>query len=75
MLVDDTLFCGSPNIANPYSGVRYGDQSFRDLNIVMRNQDTKQARQFFLDLLLLNEKFFPNELNQDKLFKMFADLE
>ena len=37
MLVDHHVFCGSLNVANPYSGDRYGDGSFRDLNIILRN--------------------------------------
>ena len=37
MLVDDHVFCGSINIADPYSGPRYGDSSFRDLNIILKN--------------------------------------
>ena len=37
MLCDDHVFCGSLNIAAPYSGTRYGDGSFRDLNILLRN--------------------------------------
>ena len=32
MLVDDFIFCGSLNVADPYTGTRYGDGSFRDLN-------------------------------------------
>jgi len=74
MLCDDHVFCGSLNIANPYSGTRYGDSSFRDLNILMRNQDAKEVRAFFLELLLHNEKFFPETLKEEKLIKMFDDL-
>lgn len=36
MLVDDNLFCGSLNLANCYTSVRYGDGSFRDLNIILK---------------------------------------
>lgn len=52
MLVDSHVFCGSLNIADPYSGARYGDSSFRDLNIILRNQDASDVRTFFLDLLI-----------------------
>lgn len=37
MLVDNHVFCGSLNIANSYSGDRYGDSSFRDLTVVLRD--------------------------------------
>lgn len=59
MLVDHHVFCGSLNVADPYSGSRYGDSTFRDLNIILRNQDAKSVRAFFLDLLLQNEQYFP----------------
>ena len=57
MLVDNHVFCGSLNVADPYSGARYGDGSFRDLNIILRNQDAKGVRDFFLDLLIRNKKY------------------
>ena len=52
MLIDQHVFCGSLNVADPYSGARYGDGSFRDLNILLRNQDARSVRAFFLDLLI-----------------------
>jgi len=75
MLVDETVFCGSLNIADPYSGSRYGDGSFRDLNIILRRQDAKEVRTFFLDLLIGNEKILPEELKGEKLLQMFNDLD
>ena len=71
MLVDSNVFCGSLNVADPYSGVRYGDSSFRDLNLILRNQDAKEIRAFFLNLLMQNEKFFP-ELQLDAWIETFS---
>lgn len=59
MLIDSHVFIGSLNVADPYSGTRYGDSSFRDLNIILRNQDAKDVRSFFLSMLVRNEEFFP----------------
>ena len=75
MLVDNHVFCGSLNVADPYSGARYGDGSFRDLNIILRNQDAKGVRDFFLDLLIQNKKYYPELLKEDELYLMFADLD
>ncbi len=63
-LVDDTQFVGSLNIADAYSGVRYGSGSFRDLNAVAEGYSTKGARDFFRDMLLRNVKYHNNVLNE-----------
>ena len=55
MLVDDCIFCGSLNIADPYTGTRYGDNSFRDLNCFIKSGDTKKVRDFFYEILKCNE--------------------
>ncbi len=57
-LVDDTQFVGSLNVADAYSGVRYGDGSFRDLNAVAQGYSTKQARLFFENILLRNVRHY-----------------
>jgi phosphatidylserine/phosphatidylglycerophosphate/cardiolipin synthase-like enzyme len=62
-LVDDTQFVGSLNVADSYSGVRYGDGSFRDLNAVAEGYSTKGARDFFRDMLLRNAKHYRNILD------------
>jgi len=54
MLVDDDIFIGSLNIANAYSSVRYGEISFRDLNIILTRQQSKKVREFFKDILIRN---------------------
>jgi hypothetical protein len=55
MLVDDWQFVGSLNIADPYTGSRYGDSSFRDLNILVKNaEDAKTGREFYKHLMLRN---------------------
>ena len=59
MLVDRNVFCGSENIADPYTSDRYGDHSFRDLSIVLRNQDVKGVRLFFSDILSMNKEQLP----------------
>lgn len=74
MLVDSHVFCGSLNVADPYSGWRYGNNNFRDLNILLRNQNARDVRSFFLELLLQNQKYFPDQLKGDKLVKLFDDL-
>ena len=57
-LVDDTQFVGSLNVADAYSGVRYGDGIFRDLNAVAQGYSTKQARLFFENILLRNVRHY-----------------
>ena len=52
MLVDRNVFCGSLNIADPYSGSRYGDSSFRDLNVFLKDQNCHDVLNFFLELML-----------------------
>jgi phosphatidylserine/phosphatidylglycerophosphate/cardiolipin synthase-like enzyme len=54
MLVDDNIFCGSLNLANHYTSVRYGDGSFRDLNIILKGHPAKKVRDFFKDIILSN---------------------
>ena len=34
-LVDDWQFIGSLNVADPYTGARYGTCAFRDLNVLV----------------------------------------
>lgn len=74
MLVDSDVFCGSLNVADPYSSWKYGNNDFRDLNIILRNQNARDVRSFFLELLLQNTKYFPDELKGDHLIKIFDDL-
>ena len=52
------------NIADAYSGVRYGDGAFRDLNAVAQGYSTKGARDFFRDILLRNVKYHSDILNE-----------
>lgn len=62
MLVDSHVFCGSLNVANEYSGWRYGNNNFRDLNVLLRNKNARDVRNFFLENLLQNSKYFPDQL-------------
>lgn len=39
-LVDDTQFVGSLNIGDAYSGIRYGEGAFRDLNAIAEGYST-----------------------------------
>jgi phosphatidylserine/phosphatidylglycerophosphate/cardiolipin synthase-like enzyme len=75
MLVDQHVFCGSLNVADPYSGARYGDGSFRDLNIIIRDQDARSVRAFFLDLLIQNDKLDPGNININQIITDFAELD
>ena len=40
-LVDDCQFVGSLNVADAYTGVRYGPAAFRDLNLYVKGHSTK----------------------------------
>ena len=71
MIVDDNIFCGSLNIANMYSSVRYGDGSFRDLNIILKRHPAKKARDFFKEMLLRNAKFYPEKIDPQKIEDTF----
>jgi len=75
MLVDDNIFCGSLNIANMYSSVRYGDGSFRDLNIILKRHPTKKVRDFFREMLIRNVMFFPDKLNPDQINDLFDKID
>jgi phosphatidylserine/phosphatidylglycerophosphate/cardiolipin synthase-like enzyme len=75
MLVDQHVFCGSLNVADPYSGARYGDGTFRDLNIILRNQDARSIRNFFLELLIQNDKLFPHQFKIEEIIQTFAELD
>ena len=54
MLVDDYIFCGSLNVADPYTGTRYGDSSFRDLNCYVRSPEARRVVKFFQDIIEKN---------------------
>lgn len=69
------MFVGSLNFTNPYASWRYGNQIFRDLNLLVRNTNPKDVRNFFLEILLQNARYFPEKLNPEKLVKMFDDLD
>ena len=73
MLVDDNIFCGSLNLANSYTSVRYGDGSFRDLNIILRGHPAKRVRDFFRTILLRNEKYWPEKIKGAKIKKFLIE--
>lgn len=75
MLVDDNIFCGSLNIANSYTSVRYGDGSFRDLNIILRGHPAKRVRDFFRDMIVRNEKFDPERIKASEIHKIFDEFD
>lgn len=60
------------NVADSYTGVRYGDSTFRDLNAVAEGYSTKGARDFFRDMLLRNAKHYKTVLDEQKLRDQFA---
>lgn len=74
-LVDDTQFVGSLNIADAYSGVRYGDGAFRDLNAMAEGYSTQGARNFFRDMLLRNVKYHKGILNEQRIRDEFQQFE
>ena len=75
MLVDDNLFCGSLNLANSYTSVRYGDGSFRDINIILKRHPTKKARDFFRDILIRNKIFYDKKINVEEINKTFDEFD
>lgn len=75
MLVDDNIFCGSLNLANSYTSVRYGDGSFRDINIILKGHPAKRVRDFFRDILLRNEKYWPEKINAKEVNAVFDDFD
>lgn len=74
-LVDDTQFVGSLNVADAYSGVRYGDSSFRDMNAVAEGYSTKGALSFFKEMLLRNVKYHSDILNEQNIRDQFTEFE
>ena len=75
VVIDDHLFLGSLNIGNNYSGVRYGDSNFRDLNMIMHHHNTHKARNFFKEMLLRNVVFYPSYLDEDKILTDFFKMD
>jgi hypothetical protein len=75
MLVDDDVFVGSLNIANAYSSVRYGDGSFRDLNIILTRQPSKKVRDFFKDMLIRNEVYYPDKIKAAEITSLFEEVD
>lgn len=63
------------NVADNYSGVRYGDGSFRDLNAVAEGYSTKGARDFFRDMLLRNAKHYRTILDDQQIRDEFAEFD
>lgn len=75
MLVDDNIFCGSLNLANCYTSVRYGDGSFRDLNIILKKHPAKKVRDFFRDMIVRNQKFYPDKIFPDEINRVFDEID
>ena len=75
MLVDDNIFCGSLNLANHYTSVRYGDGSFRDLNIILKGHPAKKVRDFFKDIILSNQRFYKEIIDKDKINAIFEEMD
>ena len=75
MLVDDNIFCGSLNLANHYTSVRYGDGSFRDLNIILKGHPAKRVRDFFRDILLRNEVYWPEKIKPAEINAAFDEFD
>lgn len=62
---------GSLNVADAYTGVRYGPAAFRDLNLYVKGHSTKQARDFFRDMLLRNVEHYKNKLDREQIINDF----
>lgn len=75
MLVDDNIFCGSLNIANMYSSVRYGDGSFRDLNIILKRHPSKKVRDFFRKMIIRNAMFYPHMIREQEINQIFDNID
>lgn len=74
-IVDDCQFIGSLNVADEYTGVRYGIGEFRDLNAYVQGHSTTNARHFIRDVLLRNVKWHRNKLNADVIKSQFEELD
>lgn len=75
MLVDDTHFVGSLNVAGPYTGNRYGSAEFRDLNAISSGHCTRDVRIFFKNMLLRNVVHSPDVLSEASIEREFGELE
>ncbi len=75
MLVDDNIFCGSLNIANMYSSVRYGEGSFRDMSIILKRHPSKKVRDFFREMIIWNAPFYPSKIDSNKISDIFDDID
>jgi hypothetical protein len=62
-------------LANHYTSVRYGDGSFRDLNIILKRHPTKRVRDFFRDMLMRNIVFYPEKLIPEQINKVFDEID
>lgn len=74
-IVDDCQFIGSLNVADAYSGTRYGNAAFRDLNAFTYKHDTMQARHFFRDILLKNVEHHKDKLCVERIKAEFDQLD
>ena len=74
MLIDDNIFCGSLNISVSYSSVRYGEGSFRDLNLILKKHPTKKVRDFFKDIIITNAKYYPQKINPEHINSIFNEI-
>ena len=56
MLVDGNVYCGSINIAQRYTSIKYGTRAFRDLSIICRGTSSgecaRSAREMFFWTLI-----------------------
>ena len=74
-IVDDCQFIGSLNVADAYSGARYGDAAFRDLNAFTEKHNTVQARHFFRDMLIKNVEHHQDKLCAERIKSEFDQLD
>ena len=72
LLTDNSLFIGSSNICSEYSGIKYGSEQFRDLNMKIDNADTTQIQNFFLRIHKKRSVLEKDEL-REALGKYFSE--
>lgn len=71
-LIDENLFLGSINIAEEYSGVKYGSQKFIDINLYIKNTVClKKVLYFFREIIDDEKHQIKSQEKLDKIYNVF----
>ena len=73
-LIDQDLFLGSINIADEYSGVKYGSQKFIDINLyIKRTICLQKVLYFFREIIQDEQDQIKSQIKKEKIFKIFEE--